>query len=34
MKASEWAFDKIKEAFEQVAQHEAKKDEHCARDHD
>ena len=34
VKASEWAFDRIKEAFEQVAQHEAEQDEHCARDHD
>ena len=33
MKASEWAFDRIKEAFDLVAQDEAEKNEHCARDH-
>ena len=31
MKASEWAFDRIKEAFDLVAQDEARKGEHCAR---
>ena len=33
MKALEWAFDRIKEAFELVARDEAEKGEHCARYH-
>ena len=34
MKATGWALDRIKEAFEQVAQDEAGKAEHCATNHD
>ena len=34
VKATEWAFDRIKGAFEQVAQDEAEKVENCARHHD
>ena len=33
MKASEWAFDRMKEAFDLVAKDDGRKDEQCARDH-
>ena len=33
LKASEWAFDRTKEAFDLVAKDEVEKEEHCARDH-
>ena len=33
MKASVWAFDRMKEAFELVAPDGTEKDERCARDH-
>ena len=33
MRASEWAFDRINEAFDLEAKGRGRRDEHCARDH-